>query len=467
MKSKAIIGWSVLLGALWVVWIVSWCLAPLSVENGVFVSLAKYMAQGLTPYADFQLGETPLGIALLSGVYKVLGTETSGYAGLAFIALVHGLNFFLLGKLMKRVSLKPMALLVGLFFYFFLVYSSDGVMMNLEPMAVSFILGCCLLILKRTRLGLWLGAACMVLAVACKWQSIVLLPVMLVLVFWQGKRNEFKPEKGLLFLAITVVGILIGGMGIAVLTQQPDWYMQLVPPQEEVIFPQEVWYERLTYLVIQGGRCSLFFWLLIPFFWKKLSVHGKRFAGLSVLAFVCYLPLLLVEIKVPNGMLVYPFVAVAFAQLFQAIPNRKVAAVLAVLVCILPAGLSGREFLKLEGGKLKAQQQEELATLKQVIEKPGKAVVLFDDCYEYDLGPQIFSELSHIRPVYLKTSRLGLESQPNEQDSLIGQIQEADYLIMNEEGFSVLSYSASSELFFEVISACKSYGTGSYLIYAK
>lgn len=466
MKLKTTLGILLTIGVLF--FLFSYCMAPLSVEHGIHVSQAKYMAQGLTPYQDFSLQETPLGIAILSLLYRIVGTDASGYWASVWLVFVHLLNIVLLGKLMKRVSVHTSEMLAGLIFYVLLVYSSDALMLNLEPFAISFILGSCLLILKRNKRGMLGAGLCFALATACKVHTLVLLPALLVLAFWGGKRNQFKAEKGLLFLAASVVFTLIGAIGIATFSQNPEWTKQLIPiPENNFITIHKIWHSRLTYAIIQGGRCSLFFFLALPWVWKKMHTHGKRFTIIGMLAFLCYLTVLMWEIKVSNGMLVYPFIAIALAHILQAIPNKRWAVALGIAAIITPIFLTVREFQKLDYGQAKTAQQEELATLNEIIQNPGTAVVLFDQCNEYDLGPQIFSEFPRIQPVSLKTSRLGQENQNAEIESLIGQISEADYVIMNEDGFSLLSFSADSDAFFDAISERKSYGTGSYLIYAK
>ena len=149
-------------------------------------------------------------------------------------------------------------------------------------------------------------------------------------------------------------------------------------------------------------------------------------------------------------MLVYPWVVLALVHILQSLSNKYVVGALAVTVLIAPGLLTLREFQKLEGGQVKAAQQEELAALKGIIQKPGKVLVHFGDCAEYELGPQIFAELPQLHPM-----------------NAVDEMSEAEYIILTEEGFSELSYSEDSDAFFECISERKSYGTGSYMVYVR
>lgn len=452
MKLKSIILTGCLLG-IWVVfWLVSNLIAPLSVEHGELVAAAKYMAQGMMPYEAFSLQETPIGVGILSGLYQLVGIEASSYWATGLWIVVHLLNGWLLWKLMFRLGVTKVFALFGLVFYGLLVYSSDGLILNMEPMAVSFLLGAYLLILQRTTRTLVGASLCFALSLGCKAQAIVLLPVLTVMVLWKGNRNQFRLEKGLLFVVLALALAAAGFMGISFMTQKADWAEGLFPMQE--VQPFQTWksvlYSKLVYVVIQGGRCSLFFLLALPWAWKNLSVHGKRCVGWAVLALIGYLCLFFFEIKVPHGMLVYPWVVLALVHILQSLSNKYVVGALAVAVLIAPGLLTLREFQKLEGGKVKAEQQEELAALKKIIQKPGKAMVKFGDCVEYELGPQIFAELPQLRPL-----------------GMLEEMSEADYIILTESGFSELSYSEESDQFFECISERKSYGTGSYMIYVR
>lgn len=452
MKAKSIILMGCFLGIFVVFWLISNLISPLSVEHGEIVAAAKYMAQGIMPYQAFSLSEAPIGVSLLSVLYRMVGIEASSYWATGLWMFIHLLNGWLLWKLMLRLSVEKGFAFFGLLFYGLLVYSSDGLMLNLEPIAVSFLLGACLLILQRTTQTLVCASLCFALALGCKAQAIALLPVLTAMVLWKGTHNQLRMEKGLLFVVLVLGLAAAGFMGISMATQHTEWAEGLFPMQE--VQPFQTWksvlYNKLVYVVIQGGRCSLFFLLALPWVWKKLSIHGKRCVGWAFLALGCYLGLFYFEVKVSYGMLVYPWVVLALVQILQCISNKYVMAALGFAALIAPGVLTVREFRKLEFGQVKALQQEELEALKNIIQKPGKAMAHFGDCVEYELGPQIFAELPQLRPM-----------------EATDPMQDVDYIILTESGFTELSYSEDSDLFFECISERKSYGTGSYMVYVR
>lgn len=452
MKSKSIILLGCLLGILLVGWLVSNFIAPLSVEHGENVAFAKYMAQGIMPYQEFSMPETPVAIGILSGLFRMVGIEASSYWASGLLVCVHLLNGWLLWKLMMRVSVKKAFAFFGLVIYLLLVYSTDGLMLNLEPFAVSFLLGACLLILQRGAKSLVAASLCYALAIGCKAQALAMLPVLAVMVLWKGSKNEFRLEKGLLFVATTLGLVAAGYMGICCLSQEAAWTKGLFPMKEVGLLQtwKHVFLNKLVYVVIQGGRCGLFFLLALPWAWKHLSVHGKRCVYWAILALCCYLGLFYFKVKVSHGMLVYPFVILALVHILQSLTNKYVVGALGVAVFIAPSLLSIREFQKLDMGQAKVEQQEEFMALKEIIQKPGKALLQFGDCAEYELGPQILAEFPLLQPI---TSIL--------------DIKEADYIILTEEGFSELSYSRESDLLFECISEMKSYGTGNYMVYVR
>ena len=149
-------------------------------------------------------------------------------------------------------------------------------------------------------------------------------------------------------------------------------------------------------------------------------------------------------------MLVYPFVILALVHILQSLTNKYVVGALGVAVFIAPSLLSIREFQKLDMGQVKVEQQEELMALKEIIQKPGKALVQFGECAEYELGPQILAEFPLLQ-----------------QLSSIEEIKESDYIILTDDGFNKLSYSRESDLLFECIGERKSYGTGNYMVYVR
>lgn len=430
-------------------------IAPLSVEHGINVGYAKGMIQGLMPYRDMPMEEAPLGIGILGVLYAIVGTGASAYWSTALLCLTNLLNLWLMYKLMKRVHLTKPAVWGALGFYLLMLYSSDGLMLRTEPFAVTFLLLTYRFILKREKSDLVIAACCFVLALACKSQSIVLLPALAVPAFWQGRHNRFSAEKGILFCTTALTFAVIGFILIAWICGDTNWWRGLgwdfTAPQ---LFQttKDVLYGKLTYAVIQAGRCSLFFFIGFFFVWKKMKGYGKQAAATGALAALGGMILLCWDFEVPYFMPVYPFIALALAHLMKAIERPMKAGLLWIAVLLIPGALSIREYLKLENGALKSSQQEEIKALRDIAKVPGNTIVWFDECYEFDLGPQIFTELPQLKPVDIQGGK---------------HWSEADYIILNEEGFTNVSYSADSDAFFDAISSMKSYGTGKLIVYSK
>ena len=96
--------------------------------------------------------------------------------------------------------------------------------------------------------------------------------------------------------------------------------------------------------------------------------------------------------------------------------------------------------------------QNDNSPLKNIVKAPGNTMVWFEECYEYELGPQIYTEIPQLKKTNIQGDN---------------QWKELDYIILNEEGFSNISYSSFSDDFFEAITEMKSYGTGKLIIYSK
>jgi hypothetical protein len=149
-------------------------------------------------------------------------------------------------------------------------------------------------------------------------------------------------------------------------------------------------------------------------------------------------------------MFVYPFVVLALVHILQNITNKYAVIALAVSVFFTPFLLSFREFQKMDMGKIKADQQEEIMILKEIIPKPGTAFIQIGDYEEHILKAQILAELPLTKPL-----------KP------IQKIREADYIILTEKGFTKLSNSKDFDILIECISEMKSHGTNNYMVFVR
>lgn len=430
-------------------------IAPLSVEHGINVGYAKSMIQGLIPYQEIPMKEAPIGISILAMLYTIVGVNSSAYWATGLLCFINLLNLWMMYKLMKRMHIRSVAMWGTLCFYLLMMYSSDGLMLRIEPFAITFLLLSFWFILKRNKSNLVIAAICFILAVGCKSQCIVLLPSLAIPAFWQGKHNHFSIEKGFLFCSSALTIGVISFIFTAWICGNTNWWENLGWNFTEPTMFQtnyDILYTKLTYFIIQSGRCSLFFFIFFPFVWKKLNGYGKQGAFIGLSASLSGMSLLCWDFEVPYFMISYPFIALALAHLMKGIEQPHRVGLLWIIVILIPASLSVREYIKLKNGSLKKEQQEEIRALKNIIKKPGNTFVWFEECYEYDLGPQIYTELPQLKPTEIQNEK---------------QWNELDYIILNEEAFTNISYGSNSDVFFETISLMKSYGTGKLIVYSK
>jgi hypothetical protein len=140
---------------------------------------------------------------------------------------------------------------------------------------------------------------------------------------------------------------------------------------------------------------------------------------------------------------------------------------MAILIMALPAVLSAREYMKFGNGESRNMYNEEMSYIKEILKKPGKAVMLIYTDKELYIGPQIFSECPHVQPVEIGNEAMGYYFGKNVEDSFIANMEKADYIIINEAAFMVMISGRYVDLFGEKIEKMKSSGTQSIMIYEK
>lgn len=465
MNRKRMVIPALFFGMVAVFFVCSAYLAPYSVTHGYYVSIAKRMAEGLVAGKDFMLADTPLALWLMSLPFRLAGTEASGAWAMGMVVCVHLLNMGLLVRLMHRLHIGEVARWMGAAFYGTVLYSTDALMTNLEPFAVCFLLMASLALLQKSKRATAWAAVCFALAVGCKAQSIAMAPVLVGMVLWQGKGEKIRLEKGLLFTLVAVAVCGLGYVGMAWSSGDPHWTdsLEWIYRDEE----KEVWKQFLVTLIIQGGRCSMYIFLLMFPAWRKLPAYGKQFCVWGLLAFACQVALLCFRTETVYGMFTYPFAAITFAFLWERFARNRWAMVVLLSAFLIPGYLMVREYRKLDNGKAKAAQAEQIKEFKTMLEHPVKTVAYFDKCFDYQLGAQLYSEVPALCPVGLKTSRFGLERSEQELAKLVGQLEDADCIILNEDGMSTLTYGNYADAFFEVISNRKGIGVGEFMVYLK
>jgi hypothetical protein len=103
--------------------------------------------------------------------------------------------------------------------------------------------------------------------------------------------------------------------------------------------------------------------------------------------------------------------------------------------------------------------------IKESLKRDGKAVMLIDTDKEFYIGPQIFSECPHVKPVYISKGSLGYKNGYCENEFFMTNIGNADYIIINEAAFTGLAIGKYADAFGEKIEKMKSSGTQSIMIY--
>ncbi|MBQ8734388.1 MAG: hypothetical protein IJY75_00145 [Bacteroidaceae bacterium] len=466
MKAK-ILTYSVFI-AMTLLLVFSAMVMPMTPEHGYYTALAKYMAEGLVPYNDFYTMDTPVGIGIYSLLYRVAGVGASTYLSNVLIVFANLMNMLLMAKLMRRLKVSSIFIPAGVLFYFVMCYSSDALHMNMESIAMTFMLSACLLMMKRKKLYCIVSALLIALAVGCKAQCMVMLPATLLFVAIKGKKNKIDIENSILLMACAIAFAFAGYTAIALISNNPDWWENIKWSIEKHPYYNEIsCREELTYLVIQSARCGLIFFLLLPFVWKKMSHYGRRCAVIGIVATMCYFTLFIFGVEVSHGMFLYPFVVLSLMHMMQAINKRWVAATLSIILLSVPTALCIRELLKFGNGAARNEIDEELAIVKDIMQKPGKAVMLIDSELEYYVGPQIFSECPHVKPVVIGNGSLGFRNSYKESDYFVANMHEADYIIINDQAFSGLMLRKERHVIGDKIENMNCIGTQSIIIYEK
>jgi hypothetical protein len=446
---------------------VSLFVIPMTPEHGYYTAFAKFMAQGMVPYKDFFTMEMPVGIGLYSILYRILGVEASSNFSLIPFFVINLVNLLLMWMLMTRLSIKKGMAFIGLLFYFLLCYSSDGLHVNMEILASTLLLGAFLSVLKRKGVYTMLATFLFCLAVGCKAQVIVIFPVLLMAAI-KSKSNKFDFKQAALLVAGSALILFVGYIIVAYSCGNPEWLENIKweiekAPDTEATEMKSI----VSYLVIQSVRCGVVFLLLAPFLHKKLHAHGRRMTLVATVATVCCFGLLFFNVEVVQGLLLYPFITIALMHIVQAVSRYWIAAILAVLMLTPPAALSVREWMKFGDGELKRLQNEEMGYIKESLKRDGKAVMLIDTDKEFYIGPQIFSECPHVKPVYIGKGSLGYKNGYYENEFFMANIGNADYIIINEAAFTGLAIGKYADAFGEKIEKMKSSGTQSIMIYEK
>lgn len=134
---------------------------------------------------------------------------------------------------------------------------------------------------------------------------------------------------------------------------------------------------------------------------------------------------------------------------------------------VIPTVLAVREFEKLDWGKVKQNQMEELEVVKMVLEDCDNALFMGGECSEFDLGPQIFAEIPHVKPVNLHVSKFGMEKSVDEYGDFNEVVNKADCIIMGELSLRMVFTEEMISLDEKVLDYMENIGTASLTILKK
>lgn len=398
MKTQQIIAGFTLITFICLLGLSTW-MAPYTMEHGYYVTTAKLMTEGMIPWKDFNLMDAPLGVFFLSIPYFILGKSSTGAIALTFTFILHLANMALLGKILRIQGVSKTIRLFGLIAYVIGLCASYGFSTTLEPFAVFFML---LAIQSQSSSSsykiFWMGG-CLCCAILCKIQVLALLPALCVYATIDIERKELLRVAGitggLLLLSYLLLSLLSG-----------NWYWISYIDLSIHTAPQSLYafaYSAILFVFRIGAL------LLLPllFFFKYAPANEKKRICSAILAACGIIGLSMVGYDKSWPQLCFPLLIICFCASYAHIISQHKWASIFLLFLAAPIGLMGWEIKKLEFGHRKEHQKHLLETTAlRIHEMPDTIHLIAFHCTEYDLGPQVFSELNKV-PFNLKSTRYG------------------------------------------------------------
>jgi len=289
-----------------------WALVDPSGET--LVGYASQLARGMVPWQDYSMSIAPVGVVLLGSLFRTFGAQTYGAWALGFMAIVHLLNVLMMVYVLSRVHLHRIAVYVGVLLYLVFMCSTVGWSVSMTPLAVLFILFAMAAVMQKGLGNAMFGGLWMTLAIGTEVHCVLLLPALLILAFWHGRSNHIHWQKGWLFFLFTLVMVVLSFILVTALVGDTSWWRQVY----FLRWPGEpTWTDRLAAAGIESLRVLAFLLLCIPFLWKKLSLYGRRFNIMAVLAWVALVIIMLSTLTSEIGAITFPIFAIAWASQLQ------------------------------------------------------------------------------------------------------------------------------------------------------
>lgn len=409
----------------------SFWIAPFSVQHGYYVGAAKLMAQGLIPFRDFNIMDMPLGIWIISLIYRIVGVNTSGNAAVILMMMVNAMNFFLIFLLLKRIHIQSTFRWFGLFFYVCILYSTKALMVNLEPLCVFFLLLSLLFVHNRTKVDYLCAALCFTLSALCEYHVLIMSPVLFLLVLLPIKSKKMHWKESLSFLGFFFIIFAIAFLIVMVICSESN----IIRHFDLRISVLERVKNYLLYAVILGARCSLYFILPGVVSFGFVRKRTRVYTWLALFAYLLSVVLLLLHSDNAWGQFLYPFIIMAFASGMQDFTEKNKYYSLIYLSClVIPGYLGLRDFQKLDYGDLKEEQSTYLEIVNETFQGTKTMAVFAYRCYDYEMASQVFSEVRNVHPSNLKNTQWGLNDWDlNQYDEATAAMKEANIIVMNKE----------------------------------
>lgn len=275
---------------------------PIMQDEGVFLTIGKYLNQGQLPYRDFFDHKPPGMYFLFASLFKVFG-QSLWVAKISLILSTVG-SAVLLGKISH--ALKPGSGWLAAILFFFLLTQFEGHLMIAEPFLLTpLLLSLWLLLHPKKPAWIFLAGVSAGLALLFKQTAVLSVLPLLIFAFRSTRKN------GLIFFSGATFPWIIFGLYLTIQGLVPEFWHQAVTltltsyPRESLSFVVSflqnnffwtlpVWILALVSLWIRWPKKQMF-WLLIllplpvmffrhyPHYWVQLLPFVAGVAAIVLL----------------------------------------------------------------------------------------------------------------------------------------------------------------------------------------
>jgi len=297
---------------------------PIAQDEGIFLTIGKYLNQGQLPYQDFFDHKPPAIYFLFAGLFKLFGTNVF-VVKIALLLSVLGSSVLVIkiGEILKKGTG-----LIAASIFLFLMTQFEGDFLIAEPFLLLPLLLCLWLLLRFKQDSPWLILAGSALMVAMMFKQTVLLSAipLLVLALRSTKKRILFFGTGLM-LPLVTVGTYLGANGIVA----QAWHQ--VVTLTLTSYPRESIWSVVQFL--DGYFLwTLPVWILFLFGVRIHVVHKVHLWALVLLP----LPVMFFRHYPHYWVQILPFVALIVSiELIQR-RHSRVLTILTLSFCLLIAG---------------------------------------------------------------------------------------------------------------------------------